>query len=331
LVSSATEPGADGLWLDPALRRWLTRIDQISTEIGRRLDASPAQRRVWERVLGDRLFAEFGRPGPTGVETRTHLAPGPAGPIRVREYRPTGSAATQLRPAYLLFHGGALWLGSIDERVNVALAAERAVAADVVVFDVDYRLAPEHRFPAGLEDCYAALLWVGRQAAQLSIDPDRIVIGGISAGGNLAAALCQLAGRRGGPAIRGQLLEVPVLDLRPDGAWLEEYAPVNGLSDLAEMRCFYLPPGHDPADPLVSPLVATDLTGLPPAHIMTAEIDPLRLSGEAYVEALRRAGVPVGASRRLGALHGSNGLTGAWAGARLWAAEVAAALRELTA
>jgi acetyl esterase len=319
--------------LDPALRRWLTRIDQIEAEIGQRPDASPVQRRVWAQRLSDRLFAEFGRPGPAGVEVETHLAPsaGSGAPFRVREYRPADAdgGATRLRPAYLLIHGGAFWLSSIDEHINTALAAERALGADVVVFDVDYRLAPEHRFPAGLEDCHSALLWVHEHSSELRVDPERIVVGGVSAGANLAAALCQLALRRGGPAIRGQLLEVPAVDLRPDGTWLEEYAPINGLSDPAEIRDFYLPPGHDPADPLVSPLAATDLAGLPPAHIMTAEFDPFRAGGEAYAVALGRAGVPVTASRQLGGLHGSNGLAGAWSGARLWASEVEAALRQL--
>ncbi|MDR1214362.1 MAG: alpha/beta hydrolase [Propionibacteriaceae bacterium] len=317
--------------LDPVLRRWLVRIDQIEAEIGQRPDASPVQRRAWALELGDRLFDEFGRPGPAGVEVRTHSV----ATFRVREYRPvdpnSNAGATRLKPAYLLLHGGAFWLSSIDERINAALAAERAVGADVVVFDVDYRLAPEHPFPAGLEDCHSALVWVYEHAVELGVDPDRIVVGGVSAGGNLAAALCQLARRRGGPPICGQLLEVPALDLRPDGTWLEEYAAINGLSDSAEMRDFYLPPGQDPADPLVSPLAATDLTGLPPAHIMTAEIDPFRAGGEAYAVALRQAGVPVSASRQLGNLHGGNGLAGAWVGARLWANEVAAALRHLAA
>jgi acetyl esterase len=313
--------------------------------------AAPARRRAWEQTLGDSLFARFGRPGPAEVGVVTHLVPGQAGALRVREYRPpagdtasgdragaanvTGGigqeAATKARPAYLMLHGGAFWLGSIDDRSNAAAAAERALGADAIVFDVDYRLAPEHPFPAGLEDCYTALTWVYGHAGDLAVDPGRIVVGGVSAGGNLAAALCRLARDRGGPPIRGQLLEVPALDLRVDGAWIGRYAAINGLDGWDQMRDFYLGPAQDPADPLVSPLAGADLAGLPAAHIITAEIDPLRAGGEAYAAALRRAGVPATATRRLGALHGANALTGAWSGARLWAAEATAALAELAA
>ncbi|MDR2377932.1 MAG: alpha/beta hydrolase [Bifidobacteriaceae bacterium] len=358
--------------LDPAIAAWLRRSGEVAAALGMDDAAAPVRRRAWQQTLGDRLFAAFGRPGPSQVVIATHRIDGPAGALRVREYRPlpgrragpdpagraaaccydpsdhaagaagAGAAGAEVagaevagadrltRPAYLTLHGGAFWLGSIDDRPNAAAAAERALGADAIVFDVDYRLAPEHPFPAGLEDCYTALVWVHAHAAELAIDPARIVVGGVSAGGNLAAALCRLVRDRGGPPIRGQLLEVPVLDLRADGAWIDRYAAINGLDGWDEIRDFYLRPGQDPADPLVSPLAGADLGGLPPAHIITAEIDPLRAGGEAYAVALRRAGVRATATRRLGALHGANALTGTWSGARLWAAEAIAALAELT-
>ncbi|MDR0848185.1 MAG: alpha/beta hydrolase [Propionibacteriaceae bacterium] len=313
--------------LDPAITAWLGRIEAISAELGASDDSSVVERRRVSRDLGNLLFAEMGRPGPDGIRIVDHEVPGGEGAVRVREYRP-GEAAGEDLPAYVLLHGGAFWMGSIDEGVNRAICLERAAGARYAVFDVDYRLAPEHPFPAGLEDAYAAVTWVFENAGVLGVDPGKIVVGGVSAGGNLAAATCLVARDRSGPPIRAQLLEVPAVDLRPDGAWIEEYAQINGLDAMDEMREFYVPPGVDLADPWVSPVAAEDLSGLPPAHIVTAEIDPLRAGGELLAERLARAGVPVTATRHLRSLHGTQGLTATWPGARLWNAEVIAALRE---
>jgi peptide/nickel transport system ATP-binding protein len=359
LPDSATEADpARAEDLPPEIRAWFRRIKGCDIETVR-VPAGPGDApaaRQAARRLSDLMFREFGRPAPKGVEARLHWVPSSGGgePVRVREYRPavfpleveaaaepavvsgassangSGEPRDQRLAAYVMLHGGGFWLGSIDDLSDLSNAAERAAGTGVAVFDVDYRLGPEACFPAGLEDCYTALSWVFEQADSVGVDSNRIAVGGVSAGAGLAAALCHLARQRGGPPICGQLLEVPAVDLRPGASWDDRYAPINGLANVEEMLSIYLPAGADPADPLVSPLAAADLTGLPPAHIMTAEVDPLRPGGEAYALALRRAGVPVTATRHLGAVHGSNGLAGTWSGARLWEAEAQAALRELT-
>jgi acetyl esterase len=288
---------------------------------------TPAGREA-ARQLSDTLFAEFGAPGDPAV-TKTELAiPGPAGPRRAHLYRPSGADGVPL-PAVLELHGGGWCIGSIDELIDDSLCRWRASEAGCVVVDLDYRLAPEHRFPAGLEDAYAALVHLATHAAELGIDPARIAVNGSSAGGNLSAALCLLSRDRGGPAIVGQVLEVPATDLADESAWTQVSPDnSNGIGTTAGIVETYLQ-GHDPSDPYASPLHAGDLTGLPPAHIITAEVDPLYPQGLAYAARLRQAGVAVTATWHWGELHGSAGVIGRFRGARLWQAEVVAALRDL--
>jgi len=233
------------------------------------------------------------------VEDR--LVPGTGGDIPIRIYRPPGRGPFG---AMIHFHGGG-WVGgsiSNDER-RCHVTAHRTGR---IVVSADYRLAPEHPFPAGLDDAYQVLAWIAEHAEALGIDADRVGIGGSSAGGNLAAAAALLARERGGPAIRLQLLTYPICDTGFDAPSYHENAEAPLLT-AAMMRWFvrqYLPSGIDATNPLVAPLRASDLRCLPPALIITAEYDPLRDEAEAYAARLAEAGVAVTCTRYDGVVHG---------------------------
>ncbi|MFI6323018.1 alpha/beta hydrolase [Nonomuraea sp. NPDC050556] len=231
------------------------------------------------------------------------------------------------RGALVFFHGGGWWLGSAaDSDMRCRAFAARA---GVTVFSVDYRLAPEHPFPTALEDCYQALTWAVDQADRFGFDPELVAVAGESAGGNLAAAVALLARERGGPSLKLQLLEIPALDLTLSSPSIERYAKGYVLSaeDLRWCVEQYMK-GHDPADPLVSPLLAEDLTGLPPAYIAVAEFDPLVDDGHRYAERLKEAGVPVTLRVFEGQVHGSQSLTALLPAAREWRDSVVGAVRE---
>jgi acetyl esterase len=226
--------------------------------------------------------------------------PGPAGDLRVRVYTPHGQAPF---PIVVWFHGGGWVVGTLDTFDSVCRALAAAVPAVVVA--VDYRLAPEHRYPAAVEDAYAATLWASRDAAELGGAQQRLAVAGDSAGGNLAAVVALGARDRGGPAIGFQLLFCPVLDAAMDTASYREQADGYYLT-AAGMRWYwahYLG-GADGAAPDASPLRAAFFGDLPPALVITAEYDPLRDEGEAYAARLRAAGVPAAASRYPGTVHG---------------------------
>ena len=227
--------------------------------------------------------------------------PGPGGPIPTRLSRPAGDGPL---PLLVYFHGGGWVLGGLASHDNVCRSL--ANGAGCAVLAIDYHLAPEYRFPAAVDDCYAATVWAAANAAALGCDPKRIAVGGDSAGGNLAAVISQLARDRGGPALRFQLLVYPATDAAYDTASYHENATGYFL-ELDGMRWFYdhyLEGAVDRSDPRVSPLRARDLRGLPPALVITAEFDPLRDEGEAYAGRLREAGVPVTLHRYDGMIHG---------------------------
>jgi acetyl esterase len=246
------------------------------------------------------LFATKGEREPVGkVEDRG--VPGPAGQIPVRIYTPTGSGPF---PMLVYFHGGGWVIGNIE--THDAPCRALANQAGSIVVSVDYRLAPEHRFPAGPEDCYAATRWAADHAEEIGGDPRRLAVGGDSAGGNLAAVVAQMARDRGGPPLAFQLLVYPVTDHRFDTASYRENADGYFLTKDG-MEWFwnhYLGRAADGDQPLASPLRARDLQGLPPAFVMTAEYDPLRDEAEAYAARLREAGVPVALTRYPGMIHG---------------------------
>ena len=281
--------------------------------------------REYMRLLLDLNFLQFGRPGPTVHDVVDHAIPAPSGSVIARLYYP---GAQQRLPAHVTLHGGAWWHGSINDLINDALARQRCVEANVVIVAVEYRLAPEHPFPAGLDDAQAALLWLRASADELRIDPENISIGGNSAGGNLAAALAIKLGREGFPIVL-QLLEVPVLDLTIETAVKTTTIPeANQLVDeLAIAVQRYLPDQATARDPLASPAFATFLGDLPPTVILTAEHDPLHTEGEKYAERIAADGGVARARRQAGAIHEAPFLTRTWAPARRWQSQVAEWLR----
>jgi acetyl esterase len=260
------------------------------------------------------------------VENRTipGPAPGPAQPIPVRVYWPeTGT----ILPALVYYHGGGWVIGNLDsvDRTCRALAN----ASGCVVISVDYRLAPEHKFPAAVEDADAAVRYVAEHAGEFDIDPNRIAVGGDSAGGNLAAVACLIARDRGGPKIAFQLLVYPVTDNADERPSMHEFAQGYLLTRPA-MEYFwdhYLARPEDGRHPHASPVRAESLAGLPPAMVITAECDPIRDQGEAYARHLRESGVPVSAKRYDGAIHAFFNLAGVVDSGRQAIADAGAALK----
>ncbi len=237
------------------------------------------------------------------VENRT--IPGPAGEIPVRIYTPEGSGPF---PVLVYFHGGGWVICDLD--THDGLCRSLANGASCIVVSVDYRLAPEHKFPAAPEDCYAATQWVAEHAAQLNGDPSRIAVGGDSAGGNLTAVVTQMARDRGGPALVFQLLIYPATNFAADTPSLRENGAGYFLTkqDMDWFMNHYLNSDEDKRNPLASPLLTADLHDLPPALLITAEYDPLRDEGELYGQQLKEAHVPVTISRYAGMMHGFVGM-----------------------
>ena len=224
-----------------------------------------------------------------------------AGGVPVRLYRPVGDGPF---PVVMMFHGGGWVIGDLD--TADCQCREVCNGAAALVASVDYRLAPEHRFPAAADDCYSATQWLARHAADFQGDASRLAVAGDSAGGNLAAVVAQMARDRGGPDIAFQLLAYPVTDGRQCAASLSENAEGYLLTTEA-MRWFwnhYAPTADDRLHPRASPLLASALSNLPPALVLTAEFDPLRDEGEAYADALAAAGVRVEKIRYDGFIHG---------------------------
>ena len=234
------------------------------------------------------------------------LVPSDDGDIPVRVYTPD-AAVGHVHGVLVWYHGGGFVIGDIETADSTCRAL--ANRAGCVVVSVDYRLAPEHPAPAALDDCVAALMWTVENFELLGVDASKVAVGGDSAGGNLAALVCQRVRAEFGPDIDFQLLVYPVTDLTLSHPSIDENAEGYFLTK-ATMEWFvahYLPQG-DPKDPSVSPLHADDLTGMPPALVITAELDPLRDEGEAYAARLRDAGVPVEALRYAGQIHGFLGM-----------------------
>ncbi|MDO3401703.1 alpha/beta hydrolase [Mycolicibacterium neoaurum] len=227
--------------------------------------------------------------------------PGPAGPIPIRVYRPSDETGC---PILVYFHGGGWTIGNLDtvDPLCRALSAQ----ANCVVVSVDYRLAPENPFPAAVDDGYAAVEWTAAHADQIGGDPERIAVGGDSAGANISTSLCILSRDNNGPKIVYQLLAYPATEHcveRP--SWVEHAeAPVLTAADVTWFWSQYLRSEADRCDPRATPANAESLAGLPPALIITAEVDPIRDDGEHYGELLRTAGVDVTVARYPGTFHG---------------------------
>jgi acetyl esterase/lipase len=271
--------------LDPLAKRLLAMMGAASPADRLRPTAS-------ERRQSLAKLMQFAQAGATDVTASDGTLLGPAGDIAYRLYIPAGAAA-EPGPGFVFFHGGGMVAGSVETHDRVAAALSQATGCRLV--SVDYRLAPEHKFPAAIEDAIAATEFVSRHAASFGIDAARLVVGGDSAGATLAAVVCHHAQRGAGPAISVQCLICPVLDFEDISPSREAFAEGHLLdqatleADLAD----YLPEGADPADPRISPLRALSLAGLPTAIIHTAEFDPMRDEGNAYARKLMAAGVAV--------------------------------------
>lgn len=255
-----------------------------------------------EQARAQRLASALPRKDDGLAAIEAFVIAGSAGPIPARVYRPSGRTPL---PVVVYLHGGGWVVGDLD--THDATTSALAARSGCVVVSIEYRLAPEFPFPAGLEDCYDALAFVATHGDELGTDSARLAVAGDSAGGNLAAALCILARERGGPSVAFQLLVYPATDHYGD--W-PSYAEVgdgsHGLS-IELLHWFsrhYLTDRAEAADWRASPIRATDFAGLPPALILTAEYDPLRDEGEAYAERLTAAGVPAVVHRYPAAVHG---------------------------
>ena len=233
----------------------------------------------------------------------------------VRVYRPVSMSASAANrvPGVLMIHGGGFVIGSVE--AEHAGAALTAVGTGAVVVSVDYRLAPEHPFPAGLHDCYAALQYLHAEADALGVDPGRVALSGASAGGGLAAATALLARDHGGPAVCFQMLQIPELDDRLQTGSMQTFvdSPMWNRPLAVQSWQAYLGPLYGTADvpAYAAPARADDLSGLPPAYVSTAENDPLRDEGITYAQRLLQAGVSVELHQFPGTFHGSALVTSA--------------------
>ena len=266
-------------------------------------------------------------PRPDGVTVTDRTIDGSAGKIPLRLYRPERAASDARLPALVYAHGGGWVFGNLDS--HDVLCAQLALDAGIVVVSVDYRLAPEARFPGAFDDVAAALKWVSSQGATVGIAADRLAIGGDSAGGNLAAAVSIWARDNGGPKLRMQLLAYPVTDAAARTDSYKLFHQGYGL-DAPAMEWFfdhYTPDKATRADWRVSPLRAPSLGGLPPALVITAGYDPLVDEGKAYAERLRTAGVEVAYHEYPDMVHGFLLMGGVLETANAAVAECCAALR----
>jgi acetyl esterase len=262
------------------------------------------------------------------LDTRDYRVPVAGGEISVRLYRPreaVSSGGAEL-PVHLFMHGGCFWFGSVAE--YEPLCRWYAATVTCAVASVEYRLAPEYPYPTAVEDCYAALCWVADHARQLRIDPDRLSVGGVSAGGTMAAAVSLMARDRSGPAIALQVLEIPATDLTLSQPSIQEFAAGYSLTKAAleEAYGFYLLDRSLASVGYASPLLAGDVSKLPPAFVLTCECDPLRDEGEAYARRMRQAGGVVTGHRVVGHVHGSLYMTRFFPTARRAVASTCAAL-----
>jgi len=303
--------------LDPQARALLDHTEAAGRP-------SLSQQTPEEARAGFALLSAIAGPPEITVPTEDRAVPGPGGDIPVRIYRPRSERPL---PVVVYFHGGGFVIGDIATHDTVCHRLAAGVPA--VVVSVDYRLAPEHPFPAAVEDCDAATRWASAHAAEFGGHPARLAVAGDSAGGNLAAVVARHARDDGGPRVAFQLLVYPVTDLTRSLPSHRENGTGYLLdSDTLDWFGAHYLAGADPGQPDASPLFAEDLTGLPPALVVTAEFDPLRDEGEAYAERLGRAGVAVTTTRYDGMIHGFYGLDAILDAAQRATGETIEALRE---
>jgi acetyl esterase len=279
--------------LDPQMKVILRTLNATTS-----LDFSSVEPAVVRQIFVQQGEARV--EGEPVAEVAERTIPGPAGDLTVRIYTPFGNGPL---PVLMYFHGGGFVLCNLDSHDGICRLLTNAAHCTVV--SVDYRLAPEAKFPSGPEDCFAATRWVAENATEIGADPGRVAIAGDSAGGALAAAVALMARDRGGPELVHQLLVCPITNHAFDTASYMENA--SGYQLTREMMQWfwrhYLETEADGRNPLASPLRAPDVSRLPPATVITAEFDPLRDEGEAYAARLDASGVPTQLVRYDGMIH----------------------------
>jgi acetyl esterase/lipase len=314
-------PRLDGQELAPDIHM-LLRLAALEGEV------SLVEGRTVEQARAENLAGAPVVSGPPRPMARVEelTIPGPAGAIGARFYVALG-AARPPQPLLVYYHGGGWVIGDLD--THDGLCRFLAEYSGCRVLSVDYRLAPEHPFPAPVEDAVAAFDWATEQGEELGIDPARIAVGGDSAGGNLSAAVCLQARDSGGPQPAMQLLLYPVTDAVGGQASRDTFAEGFLLTrnDMDWFEGHYIPDGCDESDPRISMMRAPDVANLPPAYMATAGFDPLRDEAETYAARMREAGVTVALQRQPGLIHGFANLTAICPSARAAMFEVAGALR----
>ncbi len=304
--------------LDPQVRAFLRSVQERGFQGFWTMTPEEA------RAVSTMAAALLPPPPPVADATDT-TSPGPAGEIPVRNYTPQGRGPFGV---FVYFHGGGWTIGDIPSHDGIAAAIANAARCQVV--SVGYRLAPEHKYPAAPDDCFAATRWVFEQAATFGGDPRRIAVGGDSAGGNLAAVVCLMARDRGAFRPRLQVLIYPAVDHDFNRPSMRENAEGYLLSrnDMVWFWHHYLARPDDAGHVYAVPMRAEDLHDLPPARILVAEYDPLRDEGVAYAQRLREAGVPVTLTCYEGMIHAFLAQTAIFDKAREAIEEIGAALRE---
>lgn len=270
--------------LDPRVRRFLDKL-AASGAAGALALSVAERRRSLEQLLS------FGGPAKPVQSVVERIIPGPAGTLRLRIYTPNGAAEGRALPGLVYFHGGGFVAGTLDTHDGICRALTAESGCRFV--SVDYRLAPEHPFPAAIEDAVAATAWVVAHAHELGLDADRIGVCGDSAGATLAAVVCQMNARSGRAPLKCQVLLCPIMDYATESESRHSLARgyLVDQETLEHDLRYYLPAGVERADPRISPLRCEDLRDLPDGCIHTAEYDPLRDEGAAYAARLKEAGV----------------------------------------
>jgi acetyl esterase len=302
--------------LDPQVEGLLKEMEALGAPPIHKLSVDEA------RTVAEGMTALAGDPIEVG-SVRDITIPVDGDEIGARVYTPEGDGP---HPAVMFFHGGGWVICSLDTHDNVARAICRD--ADAVVVSVDYRMAPEHRFPTAVHDCFAATQWVAENAGSLDVDASRLALCGDSAGGNLSAVVSQMARDAGGPVVSYTALIYPAVDMTRKGGSLDENASGYFLeTDGMEWFMNHYLTDAEKADTKASPLLHSSLAGLPDCFVATCEYDPLRDEGEAYADALRANGVHVDSKRYDGLIHGAANMTGVLEGGRQLVADVATHLR----
>jgi acetyl esterase/lipase len=289
--------------LDPRAKRFLDTLAAMNPPGA--LSLSVAERRA---ALAH-LLSFCGPPEEVGSVAQLTL-PGPEGALALRTYEPRGARPGEPLPGLIYFHGGGLVAGSLD--THDPICRSLANASGCRVLSLDYRLAPEHPFPAAVEDACAATAWIAAHAGALGVDPQRLGVGGDSAGATLAAVVCQAVSRAQPSPLAFQFLLCPITDFAADSPSRRAFGQgyLVDHETLEHDLKYYLPSHIERADPRVSPLRTLSVAGLPPTAVHTAEFDPLRDEGQAYAEKLTAAGIPTIYRCHPGMIHLFYGMRG---------------------